>query len=89
MRFITGERVDQAGGNLTAENSIQTGLVTADTSIDFVGFARRGFGDEFGICQKWACHGDHIRITAGNHRLGDLGCVDPIRCDDRDRHFGP
>ena len=50
MRFITGEGVDQTGGNLTAEYSIQTGLITANTGIDFVGFSSSGFGHETGIC---------------------------------------
>ena len=87
MRFITGEGVDQTGGDLTAENSIQTSLVAADASVDFVRFSRSGFGYEIGICQKWTRHGDHVCITAGNHRLGHISCVDPIGRDHRDRHF--
>ena len=89
MCFVTGEGINQAGGNLTAENSIQTSLITADAGVDFVRFSRSGFGDEIGICQKWTGHGDHIGIPTGNHRLCHLGRVDPIGCDDRDRHFGP
>src|SRR5690606_12762942 len=39
--FMTGPRVDQAAGELAAERVTQTGLVAADTGIDFVGKACR------------------------------------------------
>ena len=85
-RLVTGAGVDQARGDQALEGVVKTCLIAGDAGVDPIGLSRSGFRDEVGIGEEGAGHRDHVRGTVGEHLFRDLGGVDPVGRDERDRH---
>jgi hypothetical protein len=83
--LVAGARVDEAGGDLQLEGVVEAGLVAGDAGDDGMRPAGAGLRDEFRIGEERPGHRDHVGAALGEHRLGHLRRVDPVRGDERDR----
>ena len=86
--LVAGLRVHQATGDLAGEGVIEAGLVAGDARRDLRRFTRPGLGHEVGIRQHGSRHRHHVGTARGEHLLGDLRRVDPVRGDQRNADLG-
>src|ERR1700677_47087 len=89
FRLVAGLRVDQAGGDLSAEGVVEAGLVAPDAGIDGLRASCPGLGDEVRVGEERTGHGDHVGAAFGEYLLGDLGGVDAVAGDQGHRYGAP
>ena len=85
--LVTGAWIYQTGSGLHGKGVVETGLITSDTGVDFVLSPLCRLFHELGIGQHRSRHRHQISVTIDQHRLGNIGHVDAIGGDDRDRNF--
>ncbi len=83
---MAGARVDQAGGDLAAEDVVQAGLVAADAGVDRVRPALARLRDEVRVREERPGHRHHVRAPRRQDLLGDLGGVDAVARHQRYGH---
>ena len=85
--LVTGARVHEARRRLHREGVIQTRLIAGDTGIDLVLATLRRLFHQLGVGQHGSRHGYQIGVAIDQYGLGDIGHIDAVRGDDRNRHF--
>ena len=85
--FVAGAWIDQARGDFAGEGVIQTGLVTANTGINFIRATFACFDHELRIGEERTRHRDHVARAFGEQLLGDFGGVDAVGGDQRNTDF--
>ena len=83
-----GARIDQAGGQLVAEDVVEAGLIAGDAGVDIRGAPFARLGHEVRVRQQRPRHADHVGAAIGQHLLGNLGRVDTVAGDQRDADVG-
>ena len=78
LGLVRGARVHQAAGALVDEGVVEAGLVAGDAGVDLVGARLGGLADPLGVGEERPGQRDEVGAS-GEHRLGDVGHVDPVR----------
>jgi len=84
--LVAGAWVDQTGGDLHGEGLVETGLVTADAGVDFVGAALSGFFNKEGIGQERTCHRHHVGTAVRQYLFAHFRRVDAVGGDQWNLH---
>ena len=83
--FVACTRIEQARSVLVLEHVIEAGLVAGDAGVDAVAASGLGLVDPVGVGQQRPRHRHHVGIAVGEDFLGDLGHVDAVGRDQRNR----